>query len=74
MAEFVVDVFEVVDVEDGQREWLAIAADVADLALDKLTQHVAAVQTGQRVVEGDVFQLSVDRLRDVDDALDDVPD
>ena len=59
VAERVVDVLEVVEVEHQRRAGGAVAADVLDVALQRARERAAIEQAGQRVVVGQVAQLGL---------------
>ena len=57
MAERVVDVLEIVEVEEEQREARAVALRVRDHARELFVEAVAVVEAGQRVALGEIDEL-----------------
>ena len=57
VAEAVVDVFEVVEVDEQQRAARVVAAHVRELVLERALEAAAVEQPGERVVVGHVAQL-----------------
>ena len=56
----VVDVLEVVDVDRQQRRRMAVALGVADDPLELVMEAAPVVEAGQRIVIGELAQLSVE--------------
>jgi hypothetical protein len=57
VAEGVVDVLEVVEIEEEQREPRALALRLRDHAREFLVEAMAVVETGERIALGEVDQL-----------------
>ena len=58
MAEPVVDLLEVVEVDDDQRQRAVVAAGTGDLALERLMEEPPVVHAGERVEVGELPRLA----------------
>src|SRR5262249_13572704 len=58
VADLVVDVLEVVQVEDDERELSVVAVRASDLACKRLVEEAAVVEPGQRVEVGELPRLA----------------
>lgn len=57
VAAFVVEALEVIEIDQGQRQWQVLALCPGQLALEELIQITTVVQPGQRITQGLFAQL-----------------
>ncbi len=74
MAKRVINAFELVEIQKQQRHHILVAPRVLEALIEAVLEEAAVLQSGQRVIEGQLFHLCVGLtlLADVLDTEDDV--